>query len=32
VWFVKESYFDTIKHYREIIALPSQLYVRQSKD
>ena len=32
VWFVQESYFDTITHYREIIALPSQLYVRNSKD
>ena len=32
IWFIQESYFDTIKHYREIITLPSQLYVRKSKD
>ena len=32
VWFIKESYFDTIKDYREIIALPSRLYSRKSKD
>ena len=32
VWFIKESYFDTIKDYREIIALPSRLYTRKSKD
>ena len=31
-WFIKESYFDTIKDYREIIALPSRLYVRKSKE
>ena len=31
-WFIQESYFDTIKDYREIIALPSRLYVRKSKD
>jgi 5'-3' exonuclease len=32
VWFIQDSYFDTIKDYREIIALPSRLYVRKSKD
>ena len=27
-WFTCESFFDTIKNYREIINLPSQLYTR----